>query len=399
MKTKNKRTDFNFGKYELRQLNTKPIPFAKLYLNKSIALKYIVAVATAIAFALLTTFFIKSTGAFSYGLSSFLQGIAKLASYFIHKNMDKQTADTIYSALFWGLIFVGNIPLLIFAWFKVGHRFAMLTGTFLVVNALAGFAFGYIPGLNGWSMFGNTTLWCSDPDKLCWIDQLNSQGIQVLPFSVPRSLVDNYDPSNYVKPFLLILSTVTYAFIASFVFATLFIVGGSTAGTDVISVYLAGEKKKNVGTLFLILNICMISLGSLLGTYIPACLEVPDCKGVEFFFNANWIGTLISMFIFVTIYKKLYPSTSRCKVEVYSNKTKEIRNLLYKNNYQHGSNITTRTGGFSNKKQQMFTTICTATELPMLIDQINSIDKKSTIAISKLYAIDGPFSLQRQGTI
>ncbi|MCQ3908223.1 MAG: hypothetical protein MJ200_01330 [Mycoplasmoidaceae bacterium] len=98
---KNKRTDFNYGKYELRHLHAKPIPFAKLYLNKSIPLKYVIAGLCGIVFAFLTTCFIKNTGAFSYGLSSFLQGIAKLSSYFVYKSgMGRSTANTIYSAMF-----------------------------------------------------------------------------------------------------------------------------------------------------------------------------------------------------------------------------------------------------------------------------------------------------------
>ncbi|MCQ3907345.1 MAG: DUF2179 domain-containing protein [Mycoplasmoidaceae bacterium] len=104
------------------------------------------------------------------------------------------------------------------------------------------------------------------------------------------------------------------------------------------------------------------------------------------------------MLIFVAIYKRLYPNSKKCRVEVYSKKVKQIRDLLYKNKYVHGSSLAERIGGYSKKKQQMFITICAATELPMIIDQINSIDRDSTITISKLDAIDGPFNLQRQGS-
>ncbi|MBQ0045791.1 MAG: YitT family protein [Mycoplasma sp.] len=399
MKIKNKRTDFNFGKYELRHLHAKPIPFSKLYLNKSVPFKYVVAALCGIIFAFLTTCFIKNTGAFSYGLSSFLQGIAKLCNYFITESTGTYSS-MIYSALFWGLLLIGNIPLFVFAWCKVGHRFALLTLTFLISNSLSGFVFDFIPGIEGWSLFGNTTLWCAQETSHSeWIHVLTEKyHIQVLPFSVPEALAVDYHPSNYVKPLLLILSTVTYAFIASFVFAILFIVGGSTAGTDIISVYLAAEKKKNVGTFFLALNLIMITLASAIGTFIPASLACPECRSVEFFFNANWLGTLISMLIFTAIYKRLYPNSRRCKVEVYSKKAKQIRDLLYKNHYVHGSSLADRIGGYSNKKQQMFITICSATELPMIIDQINTIDKLSTITISNLYAVDGPFALQRQGS-
>ncbi|MCQ3907347.1 MAG: hypothetical protein MJ219_00905 [Mycoplasmoidaceae bacterium] len=114
MKNSNKRTNFNFGKYELRHLHAKPIPFAKLYLNKSLPLKYVIAGLCGIVFAFLTTCFIKNTGAFSFGLSSFLQGIAKLCNYFITDKTGHFNA-TIYSGLFWGLLLVGNIPLFVFA--------------------------------------------------------------------------------------------------------------------------------------------------------------------------------------------------------------------------------------------------------------------------------------------
>ncbi len=393
------RTNFNYGKYELRHLHAKPIPFAKLYLNKNVKLKYIIAILCGIAFAFLTTCFVKNTGALSYGLSSFLQGIARLCNYFVTVALGEFN-KTIYSAFFWGLLLIGNIPLFIFAWKKVGHRFAMLTLTFLIANSISGFAFDFIPGIEGWTLFGNTTLWCAQETSHSeWIHVLTEQyHIQILPFSVPEELAVDFHPSNYVKPLLLILSTVTYAFIASFVFAVLFIVGGSTAGTDIISVYLAAEKKKNVGTFFLVLNLIMITLASAIGTFIPACLACPECRSVEFFFNANWLGTLISMLIFTAIYKKLYPNTRRCKVEVYSNKAKQIRDLLYKNNYVHGSSLAERIGGYKLKKQQMFITICSATELPMLINQINKVDPLSTITISKLDAVDGPFALQRQGS-
>lgn len=396
-KKDNKRTDFNYGKYELRHLHAKPIPFAKLYLNKSILLKYVIAALAGIVFAFLTTCFIKNTGAFSYGLSSFLQGIAKLCSYFVYKS-GVSHPEMIYSAMFWGLLLIGNGPLFIFAWFKVGKRFALLTLTFLVTNSIFGFIFDFIPGIDGWSLFGQTALTCAHGAEGCWIDVLESLNVKVLPFSVPRDLAAQYDPSNYVKPVLLILSTVTYAFIASFVFAILFIVGGSTAGTDIVSVYLAAEKKKNIGTFFLALNIIMITLASAIGTFTPACLACPECRSVEFFFNSNWVGTLVSMLIFTALYKKLYPNSRKCKVEVYSKKTKEIRDLLYKNHYVHGSSLTERIGGYSKKKQWMFVTICSATELPMVIDQINTVDSSSTITISKLEAVDGPFALQRQGS-
>ncbi|XQP55505.1 MAG: YitT family protein [Mycoplasmoidaceae bacterium] len=399
MKDYNKRTDFNFGKYELRHLHAKPIPFAKLYLSKNVGLKYTLAALTGVIYSVLALFFVKNTGAFTYGLSSLMQGFAKLFSFFAYKNLPADVAAKIYSAMFWGLLLIANIPLFIFSWKKIGHRFTMMTLVFLVSNSLSGFLLDLIPGIGDISLFGSTELWCNDPEVHAeWIHTLNNYHIQILPFSVPQALFVDYHPANYVKPVLLILSTVTYAFIASFVFAVLFIVGGSTAGTDFISVYLSGEKKKSVGTLFFALNFVCITVASALGTFTPACLAAPECASSEFFFNANWVGTIISLLLFTFLYKGLYPTGRRCRVEVYSPKAKKIRDLLYKNNYVHGSSIVERIGGYSNKKQNMLITICSAVELPMVIDQINQVDRESTITISRIEALDGPFNLQRPGS-
>ena len=389
---KNKISDFNEKAYSVQRLSGRPLPFSKLYLNKSIPLKYCLAAILGVIYAVLTLIFIKNTGGYSYGLSSLLQGVAKLCSYFVFR-ANVANAKAIYSALFWGLILVFNIPLFIFSWKKIGHRFTLLTLTFLLVNTASGLLLDLIPGISNVCIFGSTKI----SGDATWISDLASNNIQVLPFSVPTALQDGYAAANYVKPLILILSTVAYSFIAAFAFSILFIVGGSTAGTDFISVYLAGKTKVKLSSFFFCLNLLCITIGSTLGCFVPSCIQNKDCACLEFFFNANYVATVISLAVFTVLYKKIYPTGFRCKVEVYSKKHKEIKTDLYKHKYVHGSNLTEVTGGFSNKANGKFSTLCSYIELPLIIDRINKIDEQATIAITKLAAIDGNFAIKNPG--
>ena len=391
-KTKQQINEFDTAAYQIQRLSGRPLPFSKLYLSKNIALKYLLAAILGVVYACLTLFFIKNTGGYSYGLSSLLQGISKLCSYFVYK-AEVKNASAIYSAMFWGLILVCNIPLFIFSWKKIGHRFTLLTLTFLLVNTAAGLGFDQIPNIANCTIFGKTNLTGSAQ----WITDLTNNHIQVLPFSVPSSLSLGYDAGNYVKPLILILSTVAYSFIAAFAFSILFIIGGCTAGTDFISVYLASRTKVKLSSFFFCLNLVCITLGSTLGCFIPSCLNNKDCVCVEFFFSANYVATVISLAVFTVLYKKIYPTGFRCKVEVYSKKHKEIKTDLYKHKYVHGSNLTEVTGGFSNKANGKFSTLCSYIELPLIIDRINKIDEHATIAITKLAAIDGNFAIKNPG--
>jgi uncharacterized membrane-anchored protein YitT (DUF2179 family) len=77
---------------------------------------------------------------------------------------------------------------------------------------------------------------------------------------------------NITNAFLLLLYCFIYAIISSLGYALIYILGGSTGGSDFITIYLSQEKNKKVGLMFIIVNaICML-IGITIGSYGAGCL-------------------------------------------------------------------------------------------------------------------------------
>jgi uncharacterized membrane-anchored protein YitT (DUF2179 family) len=69
---------------------------------------------------------------------------------------------------------------------------------------------------------------------------------------------------------LLFIYSSTYAIITSISYAIVFILGGSTAGSDYITVYLSEKKNKSIGAMFMILNLSFLLMGVSIGTFASA---------------------------------------------------------------------------------------------------------------------------------
>jgi len=411
MKKENKELNFDKGVYKVGKVSAKGVPFAKLYFSKNIPLKYGIAVLAGLIFAVLSLFFVKNTGGFSFGFGGLMQGIDRLIVYFIYKSgVSADKARLAYSILFWGLILVVNTPLFFFSWKKIGKRFTLLTLVFLVSNSVFGLLLDLIPNIDNIFLFGDTRLYVVNNLPIgytSWIVQLRDMGINILPFSVPESLriitisdvtYTIYDPANYAKPFFLLFSQLVYAFAGGVVFAMLYVVGGSTAGTDFISVYLSAKKGMNVSTAFFFINLGCVILASVLGCYIPAALEIKECSGYQFFFSANLINTIISLLIFTLFFRKFYPRNKKYRVEIISNKVEKIKKQLYNQHYVHATSLTDFTGGYKGKKIPAVMTICSTLELPLLLDIINIVDSEAIVDVTDVKYFQGSFASRLMGS-
>lgn len=411
MKKDYKDLDFNKGIYKVGNVSAKGLPFAKLYFSKNIGLKYGLAALLGLIFAILALFLVKNTGGFSFGFSGLMQGIDRLIVYFIYKSgVSADKAKLAYSILFWGLILVANVPLFFFSWKKIGKRFTLLTLTFLVTNSLSGLLLDLIPGINNIFIFGDTTLYVVNnlpAGYTSWIVRLREMGINIIPFSVPESLriltvgdvtYTIYDPANYAKPFFLLIAQLVYAFAGGFAFSIIYIIGGSTAGTDFLSVYLSAKKGMNVSTAFFFINLGCVILASVLGCYIPAALEIKECSGYQFFFSANLINTIVSLLVFTLFFRKFYPRNKKYRVEIISNKVNDIKSTLYKQHYVHASSLSKFTGGYKSKQIPSMMTICSTLELPLLLDIINTIDKNAIVDVTDIKYFQGSFASRLMGS-
>lgn len=382
-------TTFKRGKYKPTNFIIKGLHFSKIYMEQRVWMKYLLVIAVGVIFALTGHFFIKKCGAYTYGLSCLVQGIARFTSfeiYFNNPGMSEEIYNMIFTALFWGLIFVANIPLFIFSGIKIGRRFTLLSLVFLAVSTVVGFCLGITPVIKDVNIFGDTTLTGSAP----WIQELGRLKVEVLPFS-PVS-VEGYDPSNYAKPFMLMLSTLTYALLTGVAFAILYIVGGSTSGTDFISVYLAKRKNRPISGIFFIVNVCCIVIGATLGTFTPAAIACQECRSYQFFFSANLIGTVASLAIFTTIFAMFFPRSKKYKIEVNSKKAAKIKQSLKTLSYPHPTNLKTE------NNITTLNTVCSTMELSLLLQTINKVDNKAMVIVTKIAYYGGPLDTYQIGS-
>jgi uncharacterized membrane-anchored protein YitT (DUF2179 family) len=74
---------------------------------------------------------------------------------------------------------------------------------------------------------------------------------------------------------LLILYAVIYAIITAVSNAVLYIIGGSSAGTELISLYLSEEKNRDISTFLKIFQSSCMFIGSVLGCYISVIIINP----------------------------------------------------------------------------------------------------------------------------
>ncbi|GHU47975.1 hypothetical protein FACS1894218_3650 [Bacilli bacterium] len=72
---------------------------------------------------------------------------------------------------------------------------------------------------------------------------------------------------NITKVVLLLVYSVVFSLISALCYTLMFILGGSTAGSDYLTIYWSQEKNKNIGGIFIIITSVSMILGISMGTY------------------------------------------------------------------------------------------------------------------------------------
>lgn len=390
---------FEKGIYKNVKLLDNSLPFAKLHTSDKEWLKYLFVVLVGTLNSLLVLFFIKNTGLYSFGLSSLFQGIARIIQTSMGlSGVNAETVVIVYNVLFWGLYFMFNIPLIIFSWLKIGKGFTKFTATFLVFSTIVGLGLDYIPGISNIYLFGNTSLLAGTDKNAIYdpIAALIANNQQILPFSVPSTMMANYNMENYIKTFYLFLYGMIYGVIAGVLYAVVYIVGGSTAGMDVVSVYYAIKKQKNIGFILLELNILTMFIGSMIGTYGSAIMIDPVFANFQFILSANFVFTILSLVAFTIVFNKMYPKSKLVDVNIITEKYQEINEALIKVKYTHTTSLHKIIGGYSKLEKVALSSICMQIEVPALIKFVRTFDPKAIITVNPVVAYDGIMKIQQQ---
>lgn len=164
----------------------KTIRLGSLYKIDKLWIKMSVVAMLGIVVACAVWLLVQYTGVYTSGVSGLIQGIAKIVKIKIEDMGSDYAnlANTVYNALFWGLYFFINIPLIIFAYFKVNKQFAILSATYLLFAQGVGYGLGFINNGSGIYIFTNMA-----PSASLVANSNYIQGVQMLPWNINEGLV------------------------------------------------------------------------------------------------------------------------------------------------------------------------------------------------------------------
>jgi len=412
---------------DMRRETTKLLKFAKFYQDTKLWQKILISFGIGLIMSIVSVLFAESTGLYVGGLSSFFQGTARftrstLLAYQSQNHLSTSTINLIYTLLFWGQYLVVNVGLFFLAWRKIGHEFAILSLVYIVTLQAMGFAFDQIPALQNINMFGDT----ATVNQILSRCEVKSIVFYPNVFPAWNEITGTFDWSvvydrssplvnqlvvqaitnaNITRSICLILYAAVYALLHAICASILLITGSSTAGSDIISIYMSYKKNKSVGSMMLIINGIGLVLGVIIGTYcsgivVGAASNVEGVSaatfaGVGYFFSANLIGSIVWVLIFTFGVNKFFPWKKFAKVEIVTKNANKINKHLFKIGYQHPATIIKAQGGYSKANLGVDTFVCQVVEVHKLVAHIREVDPNSTITCSIVDDLDGNYKILR----
>ncbi|WP_052462020.1 DUF2179 domain-containing protein [Mycoplasmopsis californica] len=375
---KNKRNEEHTQITEITRSRVKQsfLHFGSLYRVKSLGWQIAVSVVLGLLFGVVEFALLQITGMYQLGIGALAQGVARFVR--IYNN-----SLWLFNVLFWLVSFLGNVPLFIFAYFKINKRFALLNFVFLITSTLSGFITAWIPESKEWFIFG-------DPNTV-----LNAQdGVTNVLASVEIGLWE----VGQLREFSIFLYAILYGTLQAIFNAALLITESSTAGFDIIAIYLAKKKFRDLGSVFLIVHLVCLTVANLMGTYIPAAVALSGQKtnltfspwALQNFFSLTFVAGILMIVVNALILNILFPKFKVVKVEVYSRKVNEIQNLIYSSRKSIYVTTTIQgTGGYSKKTQNILITNCLYIDAADLLALVKSIDPDAFVSVIDIKKVDG----------
>ncbi|WP_412031483.1 DUF2179 domain-containing protein [Metamycoplasma buccale] len=342
-------------KYEIDRIkvNDSLLHFSTLHRVKKMSHQIVLTTLIAIVFSFFGMLFVQNTGLYGFGVDAISHGFGRLSGFLVwHYSKNENVARITFVVLFWLVNFIINIPLFIFAAKKINKNFALLTFVFMLVSTISGIIFGFIPGSENWYIFSrplNKEIW----DK--------SKKI------VQTSLWSYNDDA--IKHVAVIFYGFLWAIIQGAIAAALLILNSSTAGFDILVVWYAREKFKNLGLIYIIFHIISLIFSNFIGTYIPASITINELPGekigdvnswaAELLFNPNFASSFLMILINGFVVDILFPKYKMVKLEIYTSKIDEIQTKIYSlKDKRFATSIATVKGGYSKKEQAILIANC-----------------------------------------
>ena len=346
----------------------------RFYSNISFHWKILIVILSSFIIGTLSLFLIKNTGLYSMGISSLTQGLSRIITASLLKNNVSNTIVSLVSDLtFWFFIVIVNIPLLFFSYKKIGKKFTILTIIYLLSSSIFSYSLNQIPGISNISLFGDVKSKESSLNQIVYLTWNGS------------------DPSHIIS---LLMSGLCYSVFSTIFYAIIYILGASTAGGDIISIYWFKKKLKPLGKIIFMMNIFFLIFGYIIGSYISIGM-LENYWEYRSLLGPNLICSIFMSIVFSYILNKLYPRYKVVSVKCYGKSVNKINNMLNDQNYIHNRTISDVTGSYSKEKIQIMEIYCFFYELHELISEIRKVDEKIFIAVNKEVEINGRMSFYK----
>jgi len=148
--------------------------------------------------------------------------------------------------------------------------------------------------------------------------------------------------------------------------------GGSTGGTDILSLYYSFKKDLSIGQVALMMNAGVAIIAGL-----QANVEIA-------------LYTVMGSFITSSIIDKFHTRYKKIRVEIITEHADDLASAIL-NKIHRGMTRVNVTGGYSKVHKEMLIIIITSYELVNLKDIINRVDSSSFVSISDCKGIIGNF--------
>ncbi|BAW18518.1 hypothetical protein MBVG596_1010 [Mycoplasmopsis bovigenitalium] len=347
--------------------------FSSLYRITKLKWQILSSIIVGILFGVVEFTFLQNTGIYSLGIGAIGQGIARFVRIW-NKN------DVLFDAIFWIFNFAGNIPLFIFAYYKITKRFALLNLVYMISTTITGFVCASIPGSENLFIF-------SDPNTVILENNINV---------LKEVNIVLWEHGNF-QQLSIFFYAIIFGILQAIFNAILLITESSSAGFDIYAVYLARKKFKDLGTVFLILHLICLLFSNIFGTYIPASFELLKTQdnrklawAMRTFFSPTFIAGVMMIVVNGIALNTFFPKFTMVRVEIMSSKINEIQQEIQ--NAKGKAFVTTllnARGGYSKKSQEVLITNCLFIDTAFLLDLAHKIDENAFVTVIDVKKVDG----------
>ena len=214
---------------------------------------------------------------------------------------------------------------------------------------------------------------------------------------------------NISKSFSLLLYAIMFSFIYAFCNAGIYIIGGSSMGTESLAIYVSEKKNKDVGTMLKTIQMFCLIVGIVVGSYVTGIIagnswidKNPGCQASlgtyaswQYIINANLVASLIYVFLNGALINALFPTRKLVRVEIFTHEAKKVLDNLRIHKYPHPSTVVNSFGGYSGANNNIIVTVLPVMALTDYINTIREVDKVCLIAVTTLDDCVGRIGLEK----